>query len=260
MPISSSDRLAPQALKFAVRCHAGRRRESDGEPFIRHPLEVARLLRDAGCSESVVSAGLLHDVVEDGHVRASELSVRFGDGVAALVAAVTDDSCVASYRRRKQVQRDHVRFVGGDAALLFAADSVAHVREWPGRIQRQPVRLDDLPADRRARPHLEHHQDLRLEHYRATLTMLERVAPGQPARRTARRRAAGAAGAAAQPRMNGLTAARISSISLALSNPRGAGGLLRTSRIIAAWRASTCAIEPAAVSTSPDWISGPAPL
>ena len=178
MPISSPDRLIPQALEFAVRCHAGRRRESDGEPFIQHPLEVARLLRDAGCSEAAVCAGLLHDVVEDGDIGVSELTERFGDGVAALVDAVTDGSCVDSYRQRKQVQRDNVRFVGGDAALLFAADSIAHVRGWPRRAGRQRARLDDLPADSRARRYVEHHQELRLEHYLASLRMLERAAPG----------------------------------------------------------------------------------
>ena len=180
MPISSPDRLIPQALEFAVHCHAGRRRESDGEPFIQHPLEVARLLRDAGCSEAVVCAGLLHDVVEDGDVGLSELTERFGDGVAALVDAVNDDSCVDSYRQRKQVQRDNVRFIGGDAALLFAADSIAQVREWPRRAGRQRARLDDLPPDSRARRYVEHHQELRLEHYLASLKMLERVAPGHP--------------------------------------------------------------------------------
>lgn len=174
---SSPDRLAPQALAFAVQCHAGRRRASDGEPFIRHPLEVARLLRDAGCSEVVVCAGLLHDIVEDGDVGLPELTERFGDAVAALVEAVTDDACIESYRERKQVQRDHVRFVGGDAAALFAADSIAQVREWPRRAGRQMARLDDLPADSRARRYVEHHQALRLEHYGATLRMLERVVP-----------------------------------------------------------------------------------
>ena len=49
-------------------------------------------------------------------------------------------------------------------------------------------------------------------------------------------------------------------MSLALSNAAGAGGLLRTRRIIAAWRASIWTIPPAAPSTSPDEIIGAAPL
>lgn len=175
---STTEQLAPQALAFAVRCHAGQRRQSDGAPFIEHPLEVARLLRDAGCSEAVVAAGLLHDVAESTEVTVAELSARFGDDVAALVDAVTDDACVESYRLRKQLMRDHVRFLGGDVALLFAADKISKVREWAKDAARQHRRIAALPADSRARRYLERHREMRLEHYRASFGMLERVAPG----------------------------------------------------------------------------------
>ena len=177
MTVSSSDQLASQALAFAVQCHAGRRRESDGAPFITHPLEVAGLLRDAGCSETVIAAGLLHDVVEAAEIGLRELAERFGDDVAALVAAVTDDTCVESYRRRKQMLRDHVRFVDGDAALLLAAAKISAVRDWPRRAGRHRARLDDVPADSRARRVLDNHHALRLEHFRASLAMLQELAP-----------------------------------------------------------------------------------
>ena len=181
MHVSSSDQLASQALAFAVQCHAGHRRESDGEPFITHPLEVARLLRDAGCSETVVAAGLLHDVVDDGDVALHELVERFGDDVAALVGAVSDDGCIDTYRQRKQLLRDQVQFAGGDAALLFAADKISEVRHWPRRAGHERARLDDMTRDdSRARRFLEAQHELRCEHYRASLDMLREVAPQHP--------------------------------------------------------------------------------
>jgi (p)ppGpp synthase/HD superfamily hydrolase len=163
-----------------VRCHSGHVRDSDGEPFIKHPLEVARLLRDAGCSETVVTAGLLHDVMEDANVGFPELCDRFGDNVAALVSGVTHDACVDSYRRRMQALRDQVRLIGGDVALLFAADKIAKVREWPHHVGRERARLQELAPDSRARRYVEQHRELRLEHYRASLEMLEEVVPGHP--------------------------------------------------------------------------------
>lgn len=177
---SPSEDLAPRALAFAMRCHAGHRRESDGEPFISHLVEVARLLRDAGCSERVVAAGLLHDVLEDTEVSIAEIASRFGDEVAGLVLGVTDDSCIESYRLRKQVLRDQVRFVGGDVALLFAADKISNVRDLPRRIGREQVRIEGLSPDDRTRRYLEHHHAMRLEHYRECLEMLEHVAPEHP--------------------------------------------------------------------------------
>jgi (p)ppGpp synthase/HD superfamily hydrolase len=172
--------LAKSAREFAARCHAGQQRESDGAPFIEHSLEVARLLRDAGCSEVVVAAGLLHDVVEDAHVTPAELRARFGPAVAALVHSVTDHACVGSYRQRKQVLRDQVHRAGVDAALLFAADKISKLRELPNQISRDRSRFGATARGVRAREHLERYQQLRLEHYRESLEMLQRVAPRHP--------------------------------------------------------------------------------
>lgn len=178
--LSPTEQLAPRALAFAVRAHSGQCRGSDGAPFINHPLEVAPLLRGAGCEEAVVAAGLLHDIVEGTDVGVPELSAHFGDDVATLVDAVTDDSCVESYRLRKQLLRDHVQFAGGDVAVLFAADKISKVREWPRRVRRDEARLEDLPYDSRTRRYLLRYYAMRLEHYQASLAMLERVIGGHP--------------------------------------------------------------------------------
>jgi (p)ppGpp synthase/HD superfamily hydrolase len=170
--------IVRSALVFAVRCHARQRRKSDGAAFIEHPLEVAGLLHDAGCSDVVVAAGLLHDVVEDSRVSVAELTWRFGAEVANLVQAVTEDSTVDDYRHRKRMLREQVRITGGDAALVFAADKIAKVRELPEAVRRDRERLAGVSS--RERHQVEHQQRLRLEHYRRSLRMLQRVAPGHP--------------------------------------------------------------------------------
>ena len=154
--------LARSAQDFATHWHADQRPASDGAQFIEHPLEVARLLRDVGCSDTVVAAGLLHDVVEDTPVSVDELRERFGADVAELVKAVTDDARVENYRRRKRLLREQVRRAGGEAALLFAADKISKVRE-----------LREQNADGRL-------HRMRLEHYRESLGMLQGVAPQHP--------------------------------------------------------------------------------
>jgi (p)ppGpp synthase/HD superfamily hydrolase len=177
--IDEPSALARSALTFAARCHAGQRRESDGAPFIEHPSEVARLLRDAGCSSVLVVAGLLHDVVEHGDIGLAEVSARFGADVAELVQAVTDDG-VGSYRQRKQVLRQRACAASGDATLLFAADKIAEVRELADQVRRERARLGPAARDSRTANRLERFQQMRLEHYRESLRMLKRVAPGHP--------------------------------------------------------------------------------
>ena len=167
--------LAQSALAFAARCHDGQLRESDGAMYIEHPLEVARLLREARCSEELVAAGLLHDVMEDSHVTVAELSERFGDHVAELVRAVSDDACMESYGPRKRDLREQVRRSGQEAALLFAADKIARVRELAVEVARDRAR-DGGPVARQ----LERHERMRLEHYDESLRMLRRVAPRHP--------------------------------------------------------------------------------
>jgi hypothetical protein len=177
-PQSSS--LIRSALVFAVRAHARQRRRSDGAAFIEHPLEVAGLLHDAGCSDAVVVAGLLHDVIEKCHVSIAELTWRFGTEVAQLVQTVTEDATVDDYRHRKRMLREQVRTTGGDAALVFAADKVAKVRELPELVRRERSCRDDDELPRRVRDPLGEDDRLRLDHYRRSLRMLQHVAPAHP--------------------------------------------------------------------------------
>lgn len=59
-------------------------------PFIAHPVGVALILQEMGCHETVVAAGLLHDIVEDTVVTPEEIRQNFGDEVADIVAGCTE--------------------------------------------------------------------------------------------------------------------------------------------------------------------------
>lgn len=122
--------LLANAYRFAREAHHGERRTGDTD--VGHPVEVARLLHDAGFPEEVVAASLLHDVLEDSTTGVEEIRERFGDPVADLVAAMTEDESIEPYERRKAALRDQVRTAGHDTAAIFAADKLAGVREMSG--------------------------------------------------------------------------------------------------------------------------------
>jgi hypothetical protein len=94
------------------------------------------------------------------------------------VHAVSDRACIESYRLRKHVLREQVRDAGVDAALLFAADKISKVRELPDLVRRDRARFGATPRATRACDHLEHDHQMRLEHYRESLRMLQLAAPG----------------------------------------------------------------------------------
>lgn len=165
------------ALAYAARCHAGQPRESDGGSVMEQVSEVARLLRDAGCADVVIAAGLLHRVLQDTDVSAATLTARFGTAVANLVQATTVVDYVGSYAERKHVLREQIRHADHAAALLFAAKEIAEVRELSDEVRRGPSRISAGEAPARPLTALERYQQMRLREYHASLSMLQAVAP-----------------------------------------------------------------------------------
>src|SRR5436309_13050146 len=80
--------LITQAYQVARAAHEGQVRRS-GDPYIQHPLAVARILAELGLDDITLSAALLHDSVEDTGVTLDEVTAEFGDDVAAIVDGVT---------------------------------------------------------------------------------------------------------------------------------------------------------------------------
>jgi GTP pyrophosphokinase len=77
-----------RAYETARAAHAGQYRKS-GEPYITHPLAVARILAEWHLDPQALMAALLHDVVEDTHTTKSEIARQYGKAVAELVDGVS---------------------------------------------------------------------------------------------------------------------------------------------------------------------------
>ena len=80
--------LVVRAYEAAAIAHEGQRRRT-GEPYITHPVAVARVVADLGLDDTSIAAALLHDAVEDTSVELVALSDEFGAEVAAIVDGVT---------------------------------------------------------------------------------------------------------------------------------------------------------------------------
>ncbi len=120
--------LVKEALATAQRAHAGQlRRGSDGRPFIDHPVAVAELLLGERQGDEVLAAALLHDVVEKSDADLAAVRERFGDVVATLVGAMTEDESIAAYEDRKEEHRRRVADSEPGALAIFAADKLTNV-------------------------------------------------------------------------------------------------------------------------------------
>lgn len=78
-----------QAYEIAVQAHSKQRRKS-GEPYILHPIEVARICaEEIGLGPTAVVAALLHDVVEDTDVTLEDIRKQFGEKIGRIVDGLT---------------------------------------------------------------------------------------------------------------------------------------------------------------------------
>jgi GTP diphosphokinase / guanosine-3',5'-bis(diphosphate) 3'-diphosphatase len=99
--------LLRRGYVFAAKVHLGQERRS-GEPYLSHPLEVARILTKLRMDESTLAAGLLHDSVEDTFTNIEEVKKVFGDEIANLVDGVTKISKL-SFSTREDRQAESLR-------------------------------------------------------------------------------------------------------------------------------------------------------
>ncbi len=77
-----------RAYHFSAKAHEGQKRKS-GEPYIHHPLEVARILGEMHMDHQTLMAAMLHDVIEDTPTAKNKITRKFGKGVAELVDGVS---------------------------------------------------------------------------------------------------------------------------------------------------------------------------
>ena len=99
--------MIDKAYNMANDAHKGVCRRS-GEPYICHPLAVARLVLDLGMDTESIAAALLHDVVEDTPTTVEQIKAAFGEEVALLVDGVTKLTKI-SFSNIEELQAENLR-------------------------------------------------------------------------------------------------------------------------------------------------------
>ncbi|MDZ4721242.1 MAG: bifunctional (p)ppGpp synthetase/guanosine-3',5'-bis(diphosphate) 3'-pyrophosphohydrolase [Roseiflexaceae bacterium] len=126
------ERLIRHAYAIASEAHQDQRRNS-GEPYIDHPVAVARILIDLHLDAASVAAALLHDVIEDTRITKVQVDALFGAEIANLVDGVTklsklehqskEEAQAGSYRKMFVAMADDPRVV-----LVKLADRLHNLR------------------------------------------------------------------------------------------------------------------------------------
>lgn len=99
--------LIGKAYDTAKTLHEGQLRKS-GEPYLIHPVAVAKLLARLGMDEETIVGGLLHDVVEDTEYTREQLVSEYGEDVALLVDGVTKLGNI-KFDSKEEAQAENLR-------------------------------------------------------------------------------------------------------------------------------------------------------
>ncbi|MBW6489632.1 MAG: RelA/SpoT family protein [Lentimicrobium sp.] len=139
-------RLVRKAFNLAASAHKDMRRKS-GEPYIYHPLEVARIVAgEIGLGETSIICALLHDVVEDTNYTVEDIRQMFGDKIASITDGLTKikeifDHSTASaqaenFRKILLTLSDDVRVI-----LIKLADRLHNMRTLDAMIPEKRLKI-----------------------------------------------------------------------------------------------------------------------
>nr|CAB3483153.1 unnamed protein product [Digitaria exilis] len=131
------DELVVKAFFEAERAHRGQKRAS-GDPYLQHCVETAVHLAKIGANATVVSAGLLHDTIDDSFMDYDHIFRMFGAGVADLVEGVSKLSHLSKLARDNntasrtvEADRLHTMFLAmadARAVLIKLADRLHNMK------------------------------------------------------------------------------------------------------------------------------------
>ena len=95
------------AYLFSADAHAGQKRVS-GEPYIYHPIEVARILASMHMDAKSIAAAILHDVIEDTKTAKEGIAEQFGKDIAELVDGVSKITRI-EFKTQEEAQAENFR-------------------------------------------------------------------------------------------------------------------------------------------------------
>ena len=115
--------LLELATRIAVKAHEHQTRKESNIPYIVHPFMVALKLQKYGFSDEVLSAALVHDVLEDTNVTADEIEKSLGFEIRFMVETVTQDSGI-SWKDKKIKYIEKVRVAPVNVRAIATADKI----------------------------------------------------------------------------------------------------------------------------------------
>lgn len=140
--------LINKAIGFAIKIHeldTKKKRKGKDIPYITHPLIVGLILARVTTNENIITAGILHDTIEDcepyGSVTQTILEKEFNADIARIVNDVTEQDKTLPWFERKMAALQHIKDIQQDSLLVKSADVLHNLSELNDDIVKDGVEV-----------------------------------------------------------------------------------------------------------------------
>lgn len=164
--------LLDKAIIFATEAHKGFERRGKNFPYIVHPMEAVSIVATITDDQELLSAAVLHDVVEDTDITSDTIQKLFGEKIASLVVAESDEKIEGkteeeSWKDRKKQAIDRLKNASYEAKIVAIGDKLSNMRA----IYRDYIDIGDKIWDRFHTKNKKDHE----WHYRGLLDSLSEL-------------------------------------------------------------------------------------
>lgn len=129
--------LLDRAIVFAVKAHHNTERRGKGFPYIVHPMEAVEIVATITPDQELLAAAALHDTIEDTDVTVEQIREAFGERIAELVHAESDqingelfngENEEETWHLRKQAAINRLAAAPHDAKIVAMGDKLSNMR------------------------------------------------------------------------------------------------------------------------------------
>ena len=124
------------AIYYATKAHKGQKRKVEDIDMIFHPFTVGMMLQRCGCDEDVVTAGILHDVVEDTNHTFEDIEREFGKTVKDYVYDASEPDKSLPWIDRKKHTIEHIKKAPLGSKLIVACDKISNLQDALANIEK----------------------------------------------------------------------------------------------------------------------------
>ena len=116
------------AIEIAVRAHQNQVRKGTNIPYITHPIAVGIILAKEGCPDEIITAGILHDTVEDTSITLDNICEEFDEKIASIVEGCSERDKSLPWAERKSHTLDYLKTAPLAVRLVACADKLHNIR------------------------------------------------------------------------------------------------------------------------------------